>query len=47
MRKLIQSVGLAILGRIIGSHIGVAMFGTAVSGTWPLAIILAIIGLLI
>ncbi|MBM7560021.1 hypothetical protein [Marinitoga litoralis] len=47
MRKLIQGFGLGILGYYFGSHMGIAMLGTAIPGAWPVAMIFAVIGLLI
>lgn len=35
------------LGLVFGSRIGIAAFGKAISGTFPLGIISAIIGLLL
>jgi len=36
---------LSALGAVIGSHAGIALFGTAISGAWILAPILGIAGL--
>ena len=36
---------LGTVGLLLGSHTGIALFGTAISGAWILAPILGIIGL--
>lgn len=42
---LAGSGALTTLGALIGSHAGIALFGTAISGAWVLAPILGIAGL--
>lgn len=39
-------IGGTTLG-ILGSHVGVAAFGTAISGLWPLAALGAVVGYLV
>ena len=46
MKSLIGGVSGAIVGALFGEHIGIALLGTAISGTWPLAIVLGGIGAL-
>jgi fatty acid desaturase len=36
---------LGTLGLVLGSHTGLALFGTAISGAWVLAPLLGIVGL--
>lgn len=35
---------LGVLGAMMGSHIGIALMGTAIAGTWPLAAVGVLLG---
>lgn len=46
-RGLFGVLGGASLGGYLGASMGIAAFGTAVSGLWPLAIVFGILGWLL